>query len=114
MKNDGKKKKLWKLKINNSYVNSLTNHAVVDHLKIDKTSSVSVDYIFGTTRTRLHGSSSDTKENIYIFRLQTTSKTDNSLASGTTNVKMKKLDPAGFSIGSYFTGIYDKLESNGE
>ena len=94
-------------------MNSLTNHAVVDHLKIDKNSSSLVDYIFGTTRTRLHGSSSDTKENIYIFRLQTISKTDNVLASGKTNVKMKKLEPAGFSVGSYVTGIYDKLESNG-
>ena len=112
MQNTGLKNNLWKLKINNSYQTSKINHAVVDHLKIDKTASAAVDYIFGTTRTHKNGDS-DTTSNIYIFRLQTTDKTNHNLATGTTNVLMKQLGPSGFPIYSFVTGIYDKLESSG-
>ena len=55
----------------------------------------------------------DTTSNIYIFRLQTTDKTNHNLATGTTNVLMKKLGPNGFPSFSFVTGIYDKLESSG-
>ena len=52
MQNSGKKYKLWKLKINGNYQTSKTDHAVIDHLNVDKSASTDVDYIFGTTRTR--------------------------------------------------------------
>jgi len=82
-------------------------------LKIDKSHS-SVDYIFGTTRTRRFGSSSDTNENLYIFRLQTKGKTEHDLDdSSSSTVLMKQLEPDNFSDGSFVTGIYDTLEDSG-
>ena len=113
-RNTGTKSRLWQIKIGGDYQNSIDNHAVVDHLKVDGTSYANIDYVFGTTRTRYYKSTSDSRKNIYIFRLQSSNKNTHVLDNLPSEVKVSQLDASSsvFPVNSFVTGIYDKLETS--
>jgi hypothetical protein len=83
-------------------------------LKVDGTSYANIDYVFGTTRTRYYKSTSDSRKNIYIFRLQSSNKNTHVLDNLPSEVKVSQLDASSsvFPANSYVTGIYDKLETS--
>ena len=110
MKFDLTKEELWKIKLDNNWQASVSDHAMVDHMKLYEGSSD--DYLFGTTRTHLRESSAtQTHTQIHIFRVRLKSKSDHKIdASGAHYVS--QLDSTDLGVGSYVTGISNELENS--
>ena len=104
------KDELWKIKIGGNYQDSIDNHAMVDHLKLDVSGGGSSDYLFGTTKTYLRNESEGAHTQVHIFRISLTSdhKIDQSV-----NPVLAQLKPTDLGSDSFFTGISNQLENAG-